>query len=215
MYALNEQARKTVNLPPDAGTGVIVAQAQEEERLLSILTSAFVNDPPSRWLYPEPEEYLRYFPMFARAFGGGALELGTAWRSEDFSACALWFPPGVGPEEDLLISVITNSLPSRRHREVLALFEAMGKTHPIEPHWYLPLIGVEAAYQGRGLGSAMLRETLAACDRDGLPAYLEASSLRNIPLYERFGFRCGEPLLVGSCPPITPMWRPATRLHGL
>ena len=71
------------------------------------------------------------------------------------------------------------------------------------------MIGVDAVCQGRGLGGALLRETLAVCDRDSLLAYLEASSPRSIPLYERFGFRCCEPLTIGSCPSITPMWREA------
>jgi ribosomal protein S18 acetylase RimI-like enzyme len=214
MRVPNLQARKAVDLPLDAERRVIVAQAHEKECLLSTLTSAFGDDPPSRWLYPRPEEYRRYFPIFARAFGDGALEQGTAWRSEDFSACALWFSPGAGPEKEALISAIGESIPLQRRAEVLALFEAMGEAHPIEPHWYLPLIGVKAACQSRGHGSAILRESLAQCDRDGMPAYLEATSPRSIPLYERFGFRCRDNLRVGNCPPITPMWRPATKLRG-
>jgi len=75
------------------------------------------------------------------------------------------------------------------------------------PHWYLPLIGVDASHQRRGLGAALLRHALAACDRDGLPAYLEATSTGNIPLYERHGFRAVASLRVGSCPTITAMWR--------
>lgn len=86
--------------------GIRLVQAQDEARLLSTLTSAFVEDPPGRWLYPQPEEYQRHFPAFARAFGGKALELGSAWRTRDFLVCALWFPPGAGPEEEPLISVI-------------------------------------------------------------------------------------------------------------
>ena len=193
-------------------TGVELRQVrmQEEARLLSTLTSAFINDPPARWLYPEPHDYLRYFPAFARAFGGGALALGSAWCMEDFSAVACWFPPETGPDEALLMAVIENSMPAKRHSEVFGVLKVLGEAHPCEPHWYLPLIGVDAACQGHGRGSALLRATLAVCDRGGLPAYLEASSPRSIPLYEHFGFRRRAALRVGSCPPITPMWRDAT-----
>jgi ribosomal protein S18 acetylase RimI-like enzyme len=64
----------------------------------------------------------------------------------------------------------------------------MGRYHPREPHWYLPLIGVDPACQGRGCGAALMRHALSRCDRDGAPAYLESTNPRNRPLYERHGF---------------------------
>lgn len=207
MYALNTLPVPTVATPAAAAGAVRVADPWDETRLLATLTSAFIDDPPVRWLYPEPDRYLRHFPVFARAFGGGAFESGTSWRTEDFSACALWCPPGSEPDEEKLISVIDGTVPPQRHAEVFALFEAMDGVHPTEPHWYLPMIGVDAACQGGGLGTALLRAILALCDRDSLPAYIEASNPRNIPFYERHGFERRAPVREGSCPPITPMWR--------
>jgi RimJ/RimL family protein N-acetyltransferase len=49
-------------------------------------------------------------------------------------------------------------------------------------------VGVATRFQGQGLGAALLRPTLDRCDREGLPAYLEASSERSAALYERLGF---------------------------
>ena len=59
----------------------------------------------------------------------------------------------------------------------------------------------------------MLREVLAGADADGVPAYLESSSERNLPLYERTGFRVvGELRALGHGPTIWRMWRePAPR----
>ena len=74
-------------------------------------------------------------------------------------------------------------------------------------HWYLPLLAVDCAHQGRGYGSALLRHGLERCDRDGLPAYLEASSPRNKPLYERHGFREIGVIQGGTSPPVWPMVR--------
>jgi hypothetical protein len=54
----------------------------------------------------------------------------------------------------------------------------------------------------------MLREVLAGADTDGVPAYLESSSERNLPLYERNGFRVvGELQALGHGPTIWRMWR--------
>jgi hypothetical protein len=49
------------------GFGIRLARSNDAARLLATLTSAFINDPPARWLYPEPQDYLRHFPVFARA----------------------------------------------------------------------------------------------------------------------------------------------------
>ena len=55
--------------------------------------------------------------------------------------------------------------------------QTMEKRHPKEPaHYYLPVLGVEPEFQGRGFGSALLQPVLARCDRDRVGAY---SSPRN------------------------------------
>ena len=76
------------------------------------------------------------------------------------------------------------------------------------PHYYVRDIGVYPDMQGNGLGGALLRPTLERCDREGLPAYLEASSERSAALYERLGFRHTKELRVGGSPPLWLMIRP-------
>jgi GNAT superfamily N-acetyltransferase len=65
--------------------------------------------------------------------------------------------------------------------------------------------------QGNGYGSALLQASLARCDADGVPAYLEATSERNVPLYERYGFVKLGTIQAGSSPPLTPMLREGPR----
>jgi ribosomal protein S18 acetylase RimI-like enzyme len=79
--------------------------------------------------------------------------------------------------------------------------------HPSEPHWYLPLIGVDPSQQGKGYGSALLTHALMPCNRDHTCAYLESSNPKNIPLYERHGFEVLGTIQVGTSPPIFPMLR--------
>jgi hypothetical protein len=59
------------------------------QAVLGALTLAFARDPMMRWLYPEPDAYLKHFPKFAGAFGGPSFEAGRAWASDDTSAAAL------------------------------------------------------------------------------------------------------------------------------
>jgi len=94
----------------------------------------------------------------------------------------------------------------------LGVLTAMERRHPREPHYYLPYIGVVAAAQGQGLGTALLKPLLDRCDREGLPAYLEASSPRNARLYARMGFAATEDIRPLGSPPMRLMLRkPPTR----
>jgi RimJ/RimL family protein N-acetyltransferase len=62
--------------------------------------------------------------------------------------------------------------------------------------------------QGEGLGTALVRSVLDRCDREGLPAYLEASNAGSRRLYERLGFALtGRPLDLPDGPRMWPMWR--------
>ena len=90
---------------------------------------------------------------------------------------------------------------------MMQVFEQMGAYHPHEPCWFLPLIGVDPARQGQGYGSALLRHALEQCDRDNVPAYLESSNPRNVPLYERHGFQALGSIQFGSSPTLVPMLR--------
>ena len=69
-----------------------------------------------------------------------------------------------------------------------ALGRKLAELHPKVAHAHLVFLGVSPSAQGRGVGSAILKHTLAPLDAAGIPAYLEATSERNIALYERHGF---------------------------
>ena len=191
---------------PSAST-VITAESGDADRVLGVLTLAFATDPPNRWMYPEPDQYLRYFPAFVRALGGASLTSRTAFVNEDFSAAALWLAPGVSSDEQTLMNLIDESVAPERRADLAAVIEAMVHHHPEEPHWYLPFIGVDPARQGNGSGSALLRSVIAKCDAACLPAYLESTSPRSQLLYERHGFKVVGEIRAGNCPPIVPMLR--------
>ena len=181
--------------------------ADEEEAAINVVVQAFSADPAARWLYPDSHQYAVNFPSFVRIFGGKAFEQGSAYSIGGFSGAALWLPPDVHPDEEGLAGLIRRSVSEHKLEEVLGVFEQMGSYHPSEPHWYLPLIGVDPAQQGRGYGSALMEHALIRCDRDQRLAYLESSNPKNISLHERHGFELLGTIQVGGSPPICPMLR--------
>jgi ribosomal protein S18 acetylase RimI-like enzyme len=208
MLACTETA-KTLAAEVDLMTTPIIktATASDEARAIAVAALAFGTDPAARWTWPDPNQYLRHFPSVVRAFGGKAFAHGSAYCLDGFAGTALWLPPGIQPDEDALIGLLQSTGSAEFQRDGAAVFEQMGRHHPREPHWYLPIIGVDPFHQGKGYGSALMQHALIPCDRDRTLAYLESSNPKNIPLYERHGFELLGTIQVGTSPPIFPMLR--------
>lgn len=71
---------------------------------------------------------------------------------------------------------------------------------PTEGHWHLGPLAVDRDYRRQGIGSRLFTQSLDK--NDGFPFYLETDMLRNVQLYERYGFE------VTATPTIlkTPCW---------
>ncbi|MBM4218114.1 MAG: GNAT family N-acetyltransferase [Gammaproteobacteria bacterium] len=75
--------------------------------------------------------------------------------------------------------------------ERLGSYEGLADRHmPAEPHYYLGILGVAPAEQGRGIGGALIASfcALSAADPRSTGVYLETASPVNLPLYRRGGF---------------------------
>jgi GNAT superfamily N-acetyltransferase len=190
------------------GPTIRVVQHGDVPRAVSVQVTAFSSDPIMRWLWPEPREYLRHFPDLVHGFGGRAFAHGAAHVTEAFLGGTLWLPPGVVPDDAALERLIDGTIPEPARSDVLSTLEQMGAAHPEDPHWHLAFVGVDPAHQGKGLGAALLRHTLARVDEQGLHAYLESSNPANVPLYRRHGFEVIREIRVGGSPPVFPMIRP-------
>ncbi len=186
---------------------VRLLSAADEDAAIDTIVLAFAADPATRWTWPQSRQYLAAMPRMARAFGGRAFAQGGAYGTHDGAGVALWLPPGVHSDEAALEAVIQSTAAPAILDDLSATFEQMAKFHPREPHWYLPLIGVDPAHQGKGHGAALMSYALAYCDRDHAPAYLESTNPRNIPLYRRHGFEALGTIQVGAGPTLVPMLR--------
>ena len=55
---------------------------------------------------------------------------------------ALWLPSGTLADEASLARVIEDTMAEELQDTMFSMFEQMDPYHPHEPHWHLPLIGV-------------------------------------------------------------------------
>jgi len=186
---------------------VRIARRSEESRIAHLMTLAFARDPICRFQYPDPREYAIQFPEFTRLYAGKAFEHGCAHSIKDGIAAALWLPPGVHPDEEALTAHLERTVPPARFGPLMTMMDAMGKNHPKEPHWFLPLIAVDPLYHSQGHGSALLRYRLVECDREGHLAYLDSSNPANIPFYQSHGFELLASIPLGPEVTMYPMLR--------
>jgi len=189
-------------------TDIRSAQKSESQAVMDCMTLAFASDPSFRYWWRDPTGYLKWFPQFALAMGERGFDHGTVHTTANFEAAAMWLPPGVEPDETRVdaLDLPGDAQTAEISNEIQA---AMASYHPKEPHWYLWMIGVDPQFQGKGYGSALLKHMLDRIDADGATAYLESSTPKNIPLYERHGFEIIGLIEVRDVPPITPMLRRA------
>lgn len=190
--------------------GVTVATAADAAAVVDVLMLAFSSDPATRWTWPEPTAFLKAFPRFARAFGGAAFDHGSALRVGPAGG-ALWLPPGIDPDARAMVELMQATADPATHGDGMQVMQQMAGYHPDEPHWYLPLIGVDPAWQGKGLGSTLMKHATDLFDRDGALAYLESSNPKNVPFYQRHGFEILGTIQVGGSPTFAPMLRKPQR----
>ncbi len=183
--------------------------AADEERAVATIVTAFSGDPVVRWLFPDPQQYLTYFPELVRLLCGKGFEDQSAFAVKGFTGAALWLRPGVEPDGESLGELVQRAVPEEDQEKVSGFLDQLDEYHPDEPLWYLPMIGVDPRGQGMGLGSALLAHVLAGVDQEAKAAYLEASSERSRDLYARHGFEVIGTIQVADSPPMFPMLRTA------
>jgi GNAT superfamily N-acetyltransferase len=184
------------------------AAPEDVRRLSGVMADAFFEDPIFGWLMPDDTKRAarlrRYFAIELRHF---ALVRGCVWTTSDLAGAALSLPPGAW-RAPLRVTLLEGGVFGVHLSRAARMAAAIEQHHVREGHCYVRDVGVMPAMQGNGLGSALLGPTLQRCDREDLPAYLEASSERNAALYARLGFELIDELRVKGSPPLRLMLRP-------
>lgn len=195
--------------------GLEIRQAGQSDRdaVARLLDEAFRSDPVSSWVFPDPEHRAAVHGKFLGVFVDVALAEGRIDYAVDGSAAALWLripagdPDAEHAEDEVPAKMRAVADPDNERCELVG--RLTGAVHPMaEEHEYLLMIAVAPGRQGEGLGTELIRPVLERCDREGMPAYLEASSERSKGLYERLGWEfTGEAVRLPDGPPMWPMWR--------
>jgi len=126
---------------------------------------------------------------------------GEVWLSENEKACALILYPQNKRTTIksiwLDLKLIFQAIGLRNIQKALDRESKIKKLQPQINMMYLWFIGVAPEYQHLGIGSNLLNDVLGDAGKENLPTYLETSTLKNLPWYERNGFEIYNRLELG------------------
>lgn len=175
---------------------MILLTPKDEAWLLDLMLSAFGDQPPTSILFrgPKREQQTRHFLRWATAY---VLRYGEAYAMPDRAGAALWLPPhrieltkwGMLRTGMVAAPFVLGLDAFNRLMAFTIHTDTVHRRSATMPHYHLMLLGVRQDAQGKGVGSALLDAMLPRLDTEGVAAYLETQTERNVAFYERHGFR--------------------------
>lgn len=117
----------------------------------------------------------------------------VVWPDPSIGA-AVWLLPAAsasGIESDAKGAFLTEVLGaqgSENYHRIIDFMRPRALALIDESAWYLSIVGVAPAAQGRGIGARLVEPTLAEADEAGANCYLETFDNRNPRFYQRLGF---------------------------
>ena len=158
--------------------------------LVITCAAAFSDDAMIRW--PMPDATPAILQELFRAILAPYVDFGVLWKIGGRDGAAAWLPPEVAERFDEIeqsTRAAINPLTGDGGVRYAEFWDWLGAHLPGEPCWFLDLVAVAPAAQGRGLGRRLVMHGLELARADGYPAFLETGNPRNVPYYQSLGFR--------------------------
>jgi GNAT superfamily N-acetyltransferase len=160
----------------------------------SLLAHAFIDEPMVRWpLGDRGADYLGRLTRQFDVFNEINLGLGALYEAGHGLGAAVWLSPEQGEAYAEAAAAASQTripeLTDDGGRRWTMFWGWVNTKVPDEPLWFLDQVGVDPAHQGRGIGAALIEFGLEQARATQTAAFLETGTPRNVPYYERFGFR--------------------------
>jgi GNAT superfamily N-acetyltransferase len=173
-----------------AGVAPELAGPGDLPALAATCAAAFRDDAMIRW--PMPDATPAILQELFRVILTPYIESGVLWKIHGCDGGAAWLPPGVAArfaEIEQSTRAAISPLTGDGGARYAAFWDWLDAHLPGEPCWFLDLVAVAPAAQGRGLGRALVTHGLQRARADRCPAFLETGTPRNVPFYESLGFQ--------------------------
>jgi GNAT superfamily N-acetyltransferase len=189
------------------------ATPADVDAITAAFATAFFNDPVWGPVFPDESRRAEQSAVMWRVYAAAALRYPWTFVTPGAEAAAIWIPPDgeelTAAEEHRLHELMEETAgpeAAASAREIEARFAA---AHPAGSFFHLTILATHAGHRGKGLGMALLAETLTRIDALGAAAYLESTNPVNNERYMNAGFEPRAEIIMPSGRIVTTMWRPA------
>ena len=178
-------------------------ETQDMDSASGTLAVAFNDDPIMRTLNPDdkhwatagPKNFAWFCWIYHKSFGMTEVAEDSDMPG-DIECAALWEPAamtvGAGLRFLLYLMFVLWSEGFTYVRRMFAMFMQLEtKRHEHAPTAH-HLMALGSKVQGNGVGSKLIQIGIDRATAAGVPCYLESSNPRNVPFYERHGFKIVE-----------------------
>ncbi len=172
---------------------MIKAGYKDKNLVVDILTKSFDTNQSVNYIVKQDKNRIKR----VRALMDYSFEVcymfGNVFLSDNKKACALILFPD--RKKTTLTSIlldiklILSCVGLGNIKKALGRESKIKKIQPNELMYYLWFIGVDPEYQNTGIGSELLNAIITDSHLKKRTIYLETSTLKNLPWYQKFGFQ--------------------------
>jgi len=180
---------------------MIRAGYNDKMLVVDILSNSFNDNMSVNYIIKQDRKRLQRIKRLMEYSFEVCMMFGDVFLSEDRKACALILMPDkkkTNFKSILLdIKLITSCIGLSNIKKALQRESKINRLHPKELMYYLWFIGVDPNEQNKGIGSKLLGDIINEAMKNNGSIYLETSTLKNIPWYEKLGFEIYNELDLG------------------
>ncbi len=169
------------------------AEYKDKILVIDILTKSFDTNQSVNYIVKQDQKRVQRVTALMDYSFEVCFAFGDVFLSDDKKACALITYPDKKKTtlKSILLDVklILSAVGLKNIKKILAREALINKIQPKELKYYLWFIGVDPEYQNKGIGSLLLNEIIEDSEDKKRPIYLETSTLKNLPWYQKFGFQ--------------------------
>ena len=178
-------------------TGVTPVTRKLIKPAAQTLAKAFQEYPVSVFLEPDAARRRKEQPRIFRDLIKNNLDKGTIYgTSPGMEGVAVWFLVDKNYEAspprrtlgEWLRSLREDKVKAQKRQAFFEFSRDIRKRVLPDKYWYLQLLAVEPANQGKSFASKLMKPMLELAEKQGLPCFLETQSQRNVSLYGHYGF---------------------------